>query len=228
MYKVIHNNKVIDVLDSPQFIKILRNGNVALTDKASANGVVGSEAELYSFEPVSKPDIKVVSLKVISSEEFSRLKNLLNSDSVLIANETTLTKAKQIAISNLSDTCRAKIIGGFDIVLSNGAHHFELTAEDQLNLLSIENQLNTGAQSVLYHASGEPCKMFTREDMFKVIRAFRQHVLYHTTYFNAVKQYISELTDVEKIEHFAYGDDVSFVVNEPEVRRILRRNRGIG
>jgi hypothetical protein len=70
--------------------------------------------------------------------------------------------------------------------------------------------------------------MFTREDMFKVIRAFRQHVLYHTTYFNAVKQYISELTDVEKIEHFAYGDDVSFAVNEPEVRRILRRNRGIG
>jgi hypothetical protein len=97
-----------------------------------------------------------------------------------------------------------------------------LTAEDQLNLLSIENQLKAGASSVLYHATGMPCKLFYREDMLKVIAAFRKHVLYHTTYFNVAKQYINTLTDAKKIETFAYGTDVSFATDDSTIKRILR------
>jgi hypothetical protein len=226
MYKIIYNNKIIDVIESPQFIKILRNGNVALTDKYFANGIAGSNNVIYSFEPVTRPDVKVVAIEAISKEEFSRLQNLLNSDTEVVANENKLTAARKVVIENLSKICQSRIVDGFKIILSDGKlYHFRLTTEDQLNLISIENQLNTGAQSILYHASSEPCKIFTREDMFKVVRAFRKHVLYHTTYFNAAKQYINTLTEPEKLERFAYNDDVSFAVSDPEVRRILRRNR---
>ena len=115
------------------------------------------------------------------------------------------------------------IVNGFKITLSDGeTYHFKLTAEDQLNLLSIENQLNTGASSILYHATGMPCKLFHRKDMLKVITSFRKHVLYHTTYFNVAKQYINTLTDAKKIETFAYGTDVSFVTNDETVKQILR------
>ncbi len=225
MYKIIHNNKVIDVAESPQFIKILPTGQVALTNKSAANGIAGSDATLYSFEPVAQPEIKVVSIEAISYEEFSRLQSLLNSDSEIVADKSKLTDYKQEAIANLSKICQSKIVDGFKIILSDGeSYHFSLTAEDQLNLLSIENQLNAGAQTVLFHATGMPCRLFYREDMLKVIKAFRNHVLYHTTYFNVAKQYINSLADDRKIELFAYGDDVSFATNDIIVKRILRRN----
>lgn len=226
MYKIIYNNKIIDVVEAPQFVKILSTGHVALTDKNSANGIVGSDNTVYSFESVSRPGVKVVSIEMISKEEFSRLKNLLNSDTETIADETKLIEARQTAVKNLSGICQSKITAGFKVTLSDGkSYHFRLTAEDQLNLISIENQLNSGTRSVLYHATGLPCRLFSREDMFKVIAAFRKHVLYHTTYFNVAKQYISTLVDLEKIELFAYGDDVSFATDDFEVKRILRAKR---
>jgi hypothetical protein len=223
MYKVIYNNKVIDVIASPQFLKILPSGQVTFTNKSLANGVAGSNNELYSFERVADTDIKIVSIEKIAADEFSRLQDLLNSEAEIIADNASLTERRNIAIENLSKICQTEIVNGFKVILSDGGtYHFKLTAEDQLNLLSIENQLNAGASSVLYHASGMPCKLFYREDMLKVIAAFRKHVLHHTTYFNVVKQYINTLTDAKKIETFVYGTDVSFATKDSTVKRILR------
>jgi hypothetical protein len=101
------------------------------------------------------------------------------------------------------------------------SYNFKLTAEDQLNLISIEGQLNAGAETVIYHATGQPCRVFSRDDMLKVIKAFRQHVTYHTTYFNVAKQYINSLTDIEKINQFSYGTDVSGVVTDKSIKQIL-------
>jgi hypothetical protein len=227
MYKIICNNKIIDVVESPQFVKILPTGQVALTNKSLANGIAGSNNELYSFGPVVKPGVKVVSIEAISKNEFSRLQSLLNSDIEIVAYENRLAKVRQSTIENLSKICQTEIVNGFKIILADGVtYHFKLTAEDQLNLLSIENQLMAGTQSLLYHATGMPCKLFTRADLLKVISAFRKHVLYHTTYFNVAKQYINTLTDLEKIELFAYGDDVSFATEDSEVKQILRGYRG--
>ena len=58
-------------------------------------------------------------------------------------------------------------------------------------------------------------------DMKKIIQAYRKHILYHTTYFNAVKQYINSLTDIDKINEFNYGLDISFSVKNPTLRKIL-------
>ena len=52
MYKIIHNNKIIDVVDKPQFIKFLSTGRVVSTNKSTANGIIGSDKVLYSFEPI--------------------------------------------------------------------------------------------------------------------------------------------------------------------------------
>lgn len=223
MYKIIYKNKVIDVIASPQFIKILPTGHVTLTNKSLASGIIGSDNEVYSFKPTVRPNTKVVTIEAISKEEFSRLQSLLNSDNEVIAHGAQLLDARCTAIENLSKICQNKIIEGFKLILSDGeAYHFRLTAEDQLNLIMIENQLNTGIQSIIYHATGMPCKIFSRADMFKIIAAFRKHVLYHTTYFNVAKQYINTLTDAKKIETFAYGTDVSFATEDSTIKRILR------
>ena len=39
MYKIIHNNKVIDVVKVPHFFKLLATGHVAFTDRTSAQGI---------------------------------------------------------------------------------------------------------------------------------------------------------------------------------------------
>jgi hypothetical protein len=57
--------------------------------------------------------------------------------------------------------------------------------------------------------------------MTKIVKAFRKHVLYHTTYFNVAKQYINTLTDVEKVNLFEYGQDVSALTKNPALRQIL-------
>jgi hypothetical protein len=222
MYKIIQNNKVIDVVNQPQFINFLTSGHIAMTDKSSANGIVGSDNKtVYSFQPYLS--YQVVSIEEITAEEFERLHSLLDSHQEVCANESILQNARQEKIKRLSVQCKAKINTGFSIALSDGkSHRFRLTAEDQLNLMSIEGQLNSGAEAIVYHESNQPCRIFSRNDMLKVIKAFRRHVTYHTTYFNTAKQYINSLTDIEKIMEFSYGTDVAALAKDNFIKQILR------
>jgi hypothetical protein len=222
MYKIIQNNKVIDVVRYPQFISFLASGHITMTDKASAEGILGRDNKtIYSFK--SHPAYLTVTIEEITIKEFERLQGLLSSEQEVCADESVLAKARQSKISQLSNQCKAVINAGFSVLLADGeTYKFKLTAEDQLNLMSIENQLNSGAETVVYHATNQPCRIFSRDDMLKVIKAFRRHVMYHTTYFNAAKQYINSLTDIEKINKFSYGEDVSSIIKDRVIKRILR------
>ena len=44
-----------------------------------------------------------------------------------------------------------------------------LTTEDQINLMIIENQLLSGESSFIYHATNKPCRIYTKDDMLKII-----------------------------------------------------------
>lgn len=221
MYKIIQNNKIVDVVKHPQFVSFLASGHIAMTDRTSAEGIVGSDNRtIYSFKPVSS--YPVATIEEISINELERLQSLLGSGQELAADETILVKTKKKALQRLSSKCKASISAGFSVLLSDyESYNFKLTAEDQLNLMSIEGQLNAGAETIIYHATNQPCKVFSRDDMLKVVKAFRRHVTYHTTYFNVAKQYINSLTDIEKINQFSYGTDVSGVVTDKSIKQIL-------
>jgi hypothetical protein len=90
----------------------------------------------------------------------------------------------------------------------------------------MENQLNAGATSFVYHAVDMPCQVFTASDMTLIIRAFRRHTLYHTTYFNAAKQYIKTLTNIDEVTAFTYGTDISDTVEDIMLRQILKKGDG--
>ena len=50
MYKIMQEGKVIDVVKNPSFVKFLSSGHIAMTDKSSAQGIVGSDLKtVYSF-----------------------------------------------------------------------------------------------------------------------------------------------------------------------------------
>lgn len=222
MYKIISNDTVIDVVEHPKYTRFLSSGHVALTDKTSAHGIIGSDNwTIYSF--VTNDRFQVVTVEEINStDEFNRLKSLLNSGQVVYANESALANARRKKIDTLSDTCKNRIVSGFTIRLSNDElYNFRLTTEDQLNLTQIESQIAAGESNFVYHATNQPCKIYGKEDMSKIVKAFRKHVLYHTTYFNVAKQHINALTDIEEINLFTYGKDVSESVRNPALKQIL-------
>lgn len=224
MYKIIQNGRVIDIVQQPQFIRFLSTGHVAITDKSSAQGIAGSDKKtLYSFKPISRKDVSVASIEKITLDEFNRLQSLLNSNQEVSADESALVVAKRETIKRLSNICKIKITSGFSVKLSDGdSYDFKLTTEDQLNLMSIEGQLNAGAETFIYHATNQPCRFFSREDMTKIISTFKRYTLYHTTYFNVAKQYINSLTSIEKVNLFTYGTDVSEAVDNVVIKQILK------
>jgi hypothetical protein len=227
MYKIIQNNNVIDVVKYPRFVNFLTSGHIAITDKTSANGIVGSDNQtLYSFQP--RHGYTTVSIEEIGIEELERLQGLLGSGMEVSADESTLAAAKRDVIKRLSNICKAKITSGFSVILSDGeSYNFKLTTEDQLNLMSIEGQLNAGTETFIYHATNQPCRFFSREDMTKIISTFKRYTLYHTTYFNVAKQYINSLVDIEKVNRFTYGTDVSETVKDIVIKQILKNGENL-
>lgn len=223
MYKIIHEGQVIDVVRNPDFLKFLPYGHVVRTNKAYAHGIVGSDKKtIYSFSPQVDSNLKVVTIESITDKEFNRLYSLLNSESKADSFEQELITAKETKIKMLSDICKTKITNGFTVTLKDhNKYSFKLTAEDQFNLLSIENQLRTGAETFIYHATDLPCRVFVRDDMKKIISAYKKHVLYHTTYFNSAKQYINSLKDIDKIKAFTYGVDITYTISDPVIRKII-------
>ena len=171
MYKILHEGTVIDVVRNPSFVKFLSSGHIAITDKMSAQGIVGSDKKtVYSFSLIPDLSMRVVSIEEIDLKEFNRLFSLLNSSD---RPDPDLLAAKNATIDTLSEICNNKIIAGFTIKLSDGNNYnFSLTPEDQLNLLALENQLSSGEDVFVYHAVGMPCKLFTRIDMSKIINAY--------------------------------------------------------
>lgn len=224
MYKVTHNNKIVDLIKYPIFLLFLPTGHIAITNKAYAQGIAGSDGEtVYSFSPIAGKNFLVVTIEEISDEEFRRLQSLLNSGQEITSDDSALTQAKQAKINQLSSLCRNKIIAGFSIRLSDeNIYNFKLTPEDQLNLTAIENQLASDEDYFIYHATDEPCQVYSRDDMLKIVKAFKAHTRYHTTYFNAAKHYIKSLADIEKVNLFIYGTDISESVGNPVLKQILR------
>ena len=224
MYKIVQDNKVIDIVRIPRFVRFLASGHITVTDKASAQGIVGSDDKtVYSFNPAFKEELPVAEIKEITLEELNELQSLLSSGQEPCADIIAFEKLKQEIIKRLSILCKNKITSGFSIRLSDGnTYNFKLTIEDQLNLMSIENQLNTGAKTFIYHSTDGPCKEFSRKDMAKIIDYFKRYTLYHTTYFNVAKQYINSATSMSKVTNFVYGNDVSEATSDKAIKKILK------
>lgn len=123
--------------------------------------------------------------------------------------EEPLYDVKQRKIAAMSETCRAAIVAGFDVTLSDGKkHHFSLTVEDQLNMNALFGLMASGAEQVPYHADGEPCSYFSVEDMSIVIQAATAHKTWHESYFNSLKAYINSKRTAATVDAIYYGVEI--------------------
>lgn len=123
--------------------------------------------------------------------------------------EEPLNTIKANKTAEMSAACRAAIVAGFDVTLSDGKdHHFSLTVEDQLNLNALFGLLATGAEQVPYHADGETCMYFTAADMQTVVQEATAHKTYHESYFNSLKAYIASKRTAASVDAIEYGTEI--------------------
>lgn len=123
--------------------------------------------------------------------------------------EITVDELRNMKIREMSLACNNSITDGFSIELSDGqSHHFSLTMQDQMNLLTIQSQILAGATEVPYHADGEDADMYTVEDMATIISAANVHKTYHLAYFNALKKWLNALKSIAAISAVKYGTEI--------------------
>lgn len=150
-------------------------------------------------------------------------------DEPVIDEDTTVTLEayKEMKNQEMNYICRMLIEAGFDIVLSDGElHHFSLTTQDQLNLITLSTMIATGVEYVPYHADGELCTYFSSADMQNVIQAATEFKVYHTTYVNALKNYISHLSNIEEISAIQYGDELPDEYQTDVLRNLISQRDG--
>jgi len=109
--------------------------------------------------------------------------------------------------------CRETIYGGVDVTLSGGeTKHFSLTIEDQINLISIADRINsaeTDLKAALYHADGEICTFFSKDDFSLIADTASDFIIRQTTYCNSLMAYVKSLKNREDIEAVVYGQELT-------------------
>lgn len=109
----------------------------------------------------------------------------------------------------MSDYCQQTIYSGIDVELASGEiKHFSLKQEDQINLFGKQVQLATPLEKFEYHADGEPCTYFSREDMQTIVTKAMEFVSYQTTYCNSLYDYIESMESKEDVQSIEYGIEI--------------------
>lgn len=101
----------------------------------------------------------------------------------------------------INTACNFTIKQGVDY----NEEHFDLTEEDQINILAWSSIAQSG-QSVPYHSSGNPCRVFTAEEFLGLVYYITAFKTQQLTYCNLLKQQVKEMTDIEEIKAVIYGE----------------------
>lgn len=121
--------------------------------------------------------------------------------------EITVEYVRNAQLQAMSYACRSAIEQGFDLVLRGETHHFSLTTQDQLNLMSLNLMAQT-EELIPYHADGEEVTFYTADEIKQIIAAATTHKNYQITYNNALKAYINALDNIEDIAAITYGTPI--------------------
>ena len=122
---------------------------------------------------------------------------------LLIEDETpaiTVDSAKSAKIAEIKQSCEDYICAGTDVIYSNGAtEHFTYTLADQSNISEMFTAIMAGATEYPYHADGEICKVYTKEQIVTIYGTLSLFKTEATTYHNSLKAQINAMTDIDTI-----------------------------
>lgn len=127
----------------------------------------------------------------------------------LIEEESDSYALRSEKLAEISDACRAAILAGVDVELSDGTTgHFSLEETDQINLTTAYGAVQDGAAGYPYHADGQLCKMYPAADITAISEAATAHKLYHLTYCNHLMAWAKRVETADELAAITYGAEL--------------------
>lgn len=225
-YKVIKDNEIISVLRNPVWVRRGRNGLTMRCDAQDACGVVADDdTTIWQIDgtPIVFAGSESVGVADITQQEYDELCVLLGMDGTVYDRPLSvewpqeapaeqedvvsliLESARERKIEMLKEQCQQAIICGVDVVLGDGStQHFGMTVNDQSNMQDALLQVLNGAQSVLYHASGQPLCYFDKSDIFKIHDAMLNHKAQHMARMESIELWAIACSSVIEIGDITY------------------------
>lgn len=225
-YKIVKENTVIDIIESPIWLKAYNN-MLVMCDAKEATGILSSDGSIsYHMNGMDDLDMydedtliiqitdeeadeikKITDLGGTVSNENEIIKDVPEAEVVYV--DADLEEIRNFVIDSMSKICGSKIEHGVDVDLPSGkTKHFALTLEDQINLISLQNQIDSGVTSIPYHADDELCMYYSAEDIRAIIREANLFRTEQIIYFNSLKNWINSMKTKEEILSVNYGDSI--------------------
>ena len=108
--------------------------------------------------------------------------------------------AKNDKIAEIKKDCEEYIYAGTDVTYAdNSVEHFTYNLADQSNISEMFTAVMAGATEYPYHADGEICKIYTKEQITTIYGTLSLFKTEATTYHNSLKAQINAMTDIDAI-----------------------------
>ena len=134
--------------------------------------------------------------KIIDTIEVNQ--EALNAFKATLPNPVDSIKTEKIA--EIKKDCEEYIYAGADVTYADGAkEHFTYTLADQSNISEMFTAIMAGATEYPYHADGEICKIYSKEDIITIYGTLSLFKTEATTYHNSLKAQINTMEDVDAI-----------------------------
>ena len=138
---------------------------------------------------------------IINSDGHFRITESDETGKILSIEEYfSVEELKENKKREINQACSSLIYSGYDY---NG-EHYDLSDEDQINILAWSLVAQQG-DSVPYHSSGNPCRIYTSEEFLSLVAAITFFKTYNLTYCNLLKQQVDEMTNSEEVKAVTYG-----------------------
>ena len=224
-YKITIDKSFIGVVCSGHFVVEDTETNKLFFANETNGQFINYEGKLYRdywMTPVDTNKIYLnANINEITYDEYNIYKEAINKNQIIEEEEEeiipiiipeeetdeTIKFLQSSKIAEMSNTCHKIIEAGIDLEIRNEMRHFSLTTQDQLNLMSL-NAMAATQELIPYHADGEACIFYTAEEIQQIVAAATAYKIYHTTYYNALKNYINALETIEDIAAITYGVDI--------------------
>lgn len=229
-FKILVNDAIIGAITSEEFMRYLPITDCFVRATEQTGEYVTYEGKFYRatwMRPiVHYVDYTEALILAITKEEYDIFRAAIASNEPIEDDEEwnepeeepippvidpieveTLEFIRSSKINEMNASCRRTIESGFDLELRGETHHFSLTTQDQLNLMSISVMAQT-QDLIPYHADGEESTFYTTEEINQVIAAATSFKNYNLSYYNALKAYINSLDTIEAIAAITYGTPI--------------------
>ena len=197
-------------------IRIEANANGSRPPLQSWNGAISPEGfalvtdvqkdVFYSTTPAGFVNITVKEengTRIVDTIEVNQ--EALDAYKATLPDPTDSIKAEKIV--EIKKDCEDYIYAGTSVTYSDGTtEHFTYNLADQSNISEMFTAVMAGATEYPYHADGEICKIYTKEQIVTIYGTLSLFKTEATTYHNSLKAQINAMTDINAISAIKFKE----------------------